>query len=65
MTFNHAEFKRQCRLVNKDELAIAIEKSRQSVNRKLNNPNTLSILEFLTICELIDKDPADFISKGD
>lgn len=65
MTFNHIEFKRQCRLATPDELAQAINKTRQSVNRKLNNPETLSVTEFLTICKLIEKDPAEFISKGE
>ena len=61
MKLNHKRFRKFCRIVPQSELQKATGLSRQTLYNRLVNSKTLTVDNFLAICEVIDEPIESFI----
>ena len=61
MKFNQPKFEKQCRTVNRSDIAERLGVTPQAVSQRLKNLDNIRLREFLAICEVIDESYENFI----
>ena len=63
--FNETKFRNYCRHLPKTELQKATGLSRQTLYNRLRNIETLTLFDFLAICDALGENPETFMEAHD